>query len=184
MLKLGYISLFSRQYRTLYSYISSWWRSYICSSEKSLKIPKGESDSIYYYRRRTVNAMTKIKSTKVQTTIYKTSFKSFANIDRPNRSMFVFFKKVMTLGWFYNRLVCQQWTMVIMWDFLSSLPDSTFTLRYFSDNMSTGIFTVMLYRYFKEGRTVLLISPETGRSIKMALDMWITNTGWVCWPTM
>jgi hypothetical protein len=33
------------------------------------------------------------KSTKGQTTIYKTSVKSFANIDRPNRSMFIFFKK-------------------------------------------------------------------------------------------
>jgi hypothetical protein len=35
----------------------------------------------------------KEKSTKGQTSIYKTSVKSFANIDRPNRSMFVFFKK-------------------------------------------------------------------------------------------
>jgi hypothetical protein len=31
--------------------------------------------------------------------------------------------------------------------------------------MSTGMFTVVLYRYFKEGSTVLFISPETGRSI-------------------
>jgi hypothetical protein len=37
--------------------------------------------------------------------------------------------------------------------------------------MSTGIFTVVLYRYFKEGRTVLLISKETGRGIKMALEI-------------
>ena len=57
-----------------------------------------------------------------------------------------------------------------MWDF-SSIPDSTFNLRYFSNNMSTGIFTVVLYRYFKEGRTVLLISKETGRGIKMALEI-------------
>ena len=55
--------------------------------------------------------------------------------------------------------------------FFSSIPDSTFNLRYFSNNMSTGIFTVVLYRYFKEGRTALLISPETGRSINMALEM-------------
>jgi hypothetical protein len=29
----------------------------------------------------------------------------------------------------------------------------------------------VLYRYFKEGRTVILISPETGRSINMALEI-------------
>jgi hypothetical protein len=29
----------------------------------------------------------------------------------------------------------------------------------------------VLYRYFKEGRMALLISPETGRSINMALEM-------------
>ena len=37
---------------------------------KSLKIPKGQSESVY--RRRTDNTMTKGKSTKGQTTIYKT----------------------------------------------------------------------------------------------------------------
>ena len=38
--------------------------------KKSLKIPKGESESVY--RRRTDNTMVKRKSTKGQTTIYKT----------------------------------------------------------------------------------------------------------------
>jgi hypothetical protein len=38
--------------------------------KKSLKIPKGQSESVY--RRRTDNTMTKRKSTKGQTTIYKT----------------------------------------------------------------------------------------------------------------
>ena len=66
----------------------------------------------------------------------------------------------------------------------SSIPDSTFTMRYFTNNMSTGMFTVVLYRYFKEGRTVLLISPETGRNIHISFEMSITNTGWVCWPIM
>ena len=37
--------------------------------KKSLKIPKGPSESVY--RRRTDNAMAKRKSTKGQTTIYK-----------------------------------------------------------------------------------------------------------------
>jgi len=37
---------------------------------KSLKIPKGQSESVY--RRRTDNTMAKRKSTKGQTTIYKT----------------------------------------------------------------------------------------------------------------
>jgi len=37
---------------------------------KSLKIPKGQSESVY--RRRTDNTMSKRKSTKGQTTIYKT----------------------------------------------------------------------------------------------------------------
>ena len=37
---------------------------------KSLKIPKGQSE--FVYRRRTDNTMTKGKSTKGQTTIYKT----------------------------------------------------------------------------------------------------------------
>jgi hypothetical protein len=37
---------------------------------KSLKIPKGLSESVY--RRRTDNTMAKRKSTKGQTTIYKT----------------------------------------------------------------------------------------------------------------
>jgi hypothetical protein len=35
----------------------------------------------------------------------------------------------------------------------------------------SAIFTVVLYRYFKEGRTVLFNSPETGRSITMDLEM-------------
>jgi len=50
---------------------------YICISisnvslyEKSLKIPKGQSESVY--RRRTDNTMAKRKSTKEQTTIHKT----------------------------------------------------------------------------------------------------------------
>jgi hypothetical protein len=38
-------------------------------SGKSLKIPKGQSESVY--RRRTDNTMAKRKSTKGQTTIYK-----------------------------------------------------------------------------------------------------------------
>ena len=38
-------------------------------SKKSLKIPKGQSESVY--RRRTDNIMAKRKSTKGQTTIYK-----------------------------------------------------------------------------------------------------------------
>jgi len=38
--------------------------------KKSLKIPKGQSESVY--RRRTDNALAKRKSTKGQTTIYKT----------------------------------------------------------------------------------------------------------------
>jgi len=37
---------------------------------KRLKIPKGQSESVY--RRRTDNTMAKRKSTKGQTTIYKT----------------------------------------------------------------------------------------------------------------
>ena len=40
------------------------------SYKKSLKIPKGQSESVY--RRRTNNTMAKRKSTKGQTTIYKT----------------------------------------------------------------------------------------------------------------
>jgi hypothetical protein len=39
-------------------------------NKKSLKIPKGQSESVY--RRRTDNTMAKRKSTKGQTTIYKT----------------------------------------------------------------------------------------------------------------
>jgi hypothetical protein len=49
----------------------------LCESEdsspvfkKSLKIPKGQSESVY--RRRTDNTMVKRTSTKGQTTIYKT----------------------------------------------------------------------------------------------------------------
>ena len=38
--------------------------------KKSLEIPKGQSESVY--RRRPDNTMTKRKSTKGQTTIYKT----------------------------------------------------------------------------------------------------------------
>jgi hypothetical protein len=39
-------------------------------TKKSLKIPKGQSESVY--RRRTDNTITRRKSTKGQTTIYKT----------------------------------------------------------------------------------------------------------------
>jgi hypothetical protein len=39
-------------------------------SRQSLKIPKGQSESVY--RRRTNNTITKRKSTKGQTTIYNT----------------------------------------------------------------------------------------------------------------
>jgi hypothetical protein len=39
-------------------------------NKKNLKIPKGQSESVY--RRRTDNTMAKIKSTKGQTTINKT----------------------------------------------------------------------------------------------------------------
>ena len=49
----------------------SFWNikvNFIC--KKSLKIPKGQSESVY--RRRTDNTMAKGKSTKGQTTIYKT----------------------------------------------------------------------------------------------------------------
>jgi hypothetical protein len=41
----------------------------ILSLKKSLKIPKGQSESVY--RGRTENTMAKRKSTKGQTTIYK-----------------------------------------------------------------------------------------------------------------
>ena len=53
----------------------------------------------------------------------------------------------------------------------SSIPDSTFNLRYFSNNISTGILTVVLYRYFKYDRTVPLISKDTGRIINLASEM-------------
>jgi hypothetical protein len=43
---------------------------YMHFSKKSLKIPKGQSESVY--RRRTDNTMAKRKSTKGQTMIYKT----------------------------------------------------------------------------------------------------------------
>ena len=43
---------------------------YIYPIKKSLKIPKGQSE--FVYRRRTDNTMAKRKSTKGQTTIYKT----------------------------------------------------------------------------------------------------------------
>jgi hypothetical protein len=42
--------------------------------KKSLKIPKGQSESVY--RRRTDNTMVKRKSTKGQTTIYKHTHKT------------------------------------------------------------------------------------------------------------
>ena len=42
----------------------------ISFGKKSLRIPKGQSESVY--RRRTDNTMAKRKSTKGQTTIYKT----------------------------------------------------------------------------------------------------------------
>jgi hypothetical protein len=50
----------------------TWIRSpiYTSSNKKSLKIPKGQSESVY--RRRTDNTMAKRKSAKGQTTIYKT----------------------------------------------------------------------------------------------------------------
>jgi hypothetical protein len=47
-----------------------WHRCSVTANKKSLKIPKGQSESIY--RRRTDNTMAKRKSTKGQTTIYKT----------------------------------------------------------------------------------------------------------------
>jgi len=40
------------------------------ANKKSLKIPKGQSE--FVYRRRTDNTMAKRKSTKEQTSIYKT----------------------------------------------------------------------------------------------------------------
>jgi hypothetical protein len=46
--------------------------------EKSLKIPKRQSESVY--RRRTDNTMAKRKSTKGQTTIYKTIQKKIQTI--------------------------------------------------------------------------------------------------------
>jgi hypothetical protein len=45
-------------------------KDYSVLYKKSLKIPKGQSKSVY--RRRTDNTMAKRKSTKGQTTIYKT----------------------------------------------------------------------------------------------------------------
>jgi hypothetical protein len=48
----------------------SYWNSNFIIYKKSLKIPKGQSESVY--RRRTENTMAKRKSTKGQTTIYKT----------------------------------------------------------------------------------------------------------------
>ena len=42
----------------------------VLSFKKSLKLPKGDWESVH--RRRTDNTMTKRKSTKGQTTIYKT----------------------------------------------------------------------------------------------------------------
>jgi len=54
---------------TLVSHLS-WWYLYSLLSEKSLKIPKGQSESVNL--RRTDNTMAKRKSTKGQTTINKT----------------------------------------------------------------------------------------------------------------
>jgi hypothetical protein len=45
-----------------------WWYK---SFKKSLKIPKGQSESVYMHRKRTDNTMAKRKSTKGQTTINK-----------------------------------------------------------------------------------------------------------------
>ena len=50
--------------------IKCYWNSNFIIYKKSLKIPKGQSESVY--RRRTDNTMVKRKSTKGQTTIYKT----------------------------------------------------------------------------------------------------------------
>jgi hypothetical protein len=50
--------------------IKGYWNSNFIIYKKSLKIPKGQSESVY--RRRTDNTMAKRKSTKGQTTIYKT----------------------------------------------------------------------------------------------------------------
>jgi hypothetical protein len=51
-----------------YQSICTFCKYMLC--RKSLKIPKGQSESVY--RRRPDNTMTKRKSTKGQTTIYKT----------------------------------------------------------------------------------------------------------------
>jgi len=49
--------------------LSTKWNSLTNCNKKSLKIPKGQSESVY---RRTDNTMAKRKSTKGQTTINKT----------------------------------------------------------------------------------------------------------------
>ena len=58
----------------------NWLHRELNVTKKSLKIPKGQSESVY--RRRTDNTMAKRKSTKGQTTIYKTcTYKIDDNID-------------------------------------------------------------------------------------------------------
>ena len=54
--------------------IKMFTKSLLVIYKKSLKIPKGQSESVY--RRRTDNTMAKRKSTKGQTTIYKTLLKN------------------------------------------------------------------------------------------------------------
>ena len=49
--------------------LTDWVNNIYIIQEKSLKIPKGQSASVY--RKRTDNTMAKRKSAKAQTTIYK-----------------------------------------------------------------------------------------------------------------
>jgi hypothetical protein len=52
-------------------FLNSYWEVFhLKPTPEELIIPKGQSESVY--RRRTENAMAKRKSTKGQTTIYKT----------------------------------------------------------------------------------------------------------------
>jgi predicted choloylglycine hydrolase len=55
------------------TYIHDQTAHFSCKVLKSLKISKGQSESVY--RRRTDNTMAKRKRTKGQTTIYKNTYK-------------------------------------------------------------------------------------------------------------
>ena len=114
--------------------------------------------------------MAKRKSRNGQTTIYETSVKSLQTLTDPI-GVCLFSSKSDDFGLVVESTSVSSVNYGHHMRFFSSIPDSTFNMRYFSNNMSTAILTVVLYRYFKEGRTVLFISPETSRSIKMSLEM-------------